>query len=174
MIAAAVAALLSVLAADLQVRDLNGKAQRVELGSTVTVVTFVSTTCPVSNAYNDRMIAAYQDYSKQGVKFVFVDANVNESASEIAAYQKTVGFPFAIYRDQNVAEQLGAQVTPEAFVFDRAGKLRYQGAIDDSRNAARVRNQALRDALDAVLGGKALAQPVLKAFGCTIKKAGRN
>ena len=55
----------------------------------VTVVLFISTICPVSNNYNTRMNDLYRDYSPKGVKFVFVNANQNESAAEVAEYLST-------------------------------------------------------------------------------------
>src|SRR5260370_25084550 len=48
-----------------------------------TVVVFMSTTCPISNAYNERMSALYRDYQGKNVQFVFVNANRNESPAAI-------------------------------------------------------------------------------------------
>jgi len=156
------------------VQDPGGKQTSIIPGKEVTVVTFISTQCPISNDYNDRMSAIYKDYSVKGVKFFFVNANSTEPASVVAEHSKSAGFPFQVYKDQNVADRLNAQVTPEAFVFDLHGKQIYQGYIDDARNAARIRNNGLRDAIDAALAGKQAANPQTKAFGCTIKKARRS
>ena len=45
-----------------------------------------------------------------------------------------------MWKDRNnvVADKVGASVTPEVFVFDKEGLLRYQGQIDDNRNPART------------------------------------
>ena len=160
--------------ADFAVQDLNGQSHTfASLKGDVTVVTFVSVQCPVSNAYNDRMNALYKDYSAKGVKFIFVNANRTEAASEVAEHAKAVGFAFPVYKDagNRVADSFDAQVTPENYVIDRTGTMRYHGSIDDSQNAARVRKQSLREALDAVLAGSAVEAPETKAFGCTIKRA---
>jgi hypothetical protein len=69
-----------------------------------------------------------------------------------------------------VANRFDAQVTPENFVIDSAGVIRYHGSIDDSQNEARIRTRGLRLALDALLGGKPVPIPETKAFGCTIKR----
>lgn len=175
---AAIAAITGAVCArgaePLQVLDPNGKPVSITPGKQVTVITFVSTQCPISNDYNDRMSAIYKDYSSKGVKLFFVNANSTEPANVVAEHSKSAGFPFAVYKDQNAAEKLNAQVTPESYVFDREGKQIYQGYIDDSRNAARIRNNGLRDAIDAALAGKPVANPQTKAFGCTIKKARRS
>jgi alkyl hydroperoxide reductase subunit AhpC len=82
-------------------------------------------------------------------------------------------FKFPVYKDADnvVADRFGAQVTPESFVIDKTGKIVYHGYIDDSRNASKVTDQGLRNALDAVLAGKTVAKAETKAFGCTLKRA---
>lgn len=159
---------------ELSVRDLSGSKQSIVPGGEILVVTFISTACPVSNDYNDRMSAVYNEYAKKGVKFFFVNANSNESVAEVAEHRKEVGFPFAVYKDESAAEKLNAQATPETFVFDKVGKLQYRGYIDDARNPARIQDNGLRNALDAVMAGKPVAHATTKAFGCTIKRARRS
>ena len=106
--------------------------------------------------------------------FVFINANSTEPAAEVAEHAKAHGFPFAVYKDNGAAADLfGAQVTPETFVMDKDGVMRYHGYVDDSANEARAHNQGLRLALDAVLAGKAVPMAQTKAFGCTIKRRRR-
>jgi len=141
--------------------------------ASATVVIFVSTQCPVSNAYNDRMRALYQAYDGKRVQFAFVDANATEAPADIVELETRAKFPFHVYRDVNnvVADKLGAQFTPEVYVFDKKGTLQYHGAIDDSRREASVKQQSARDAIDALLDGKAVTVATTKAFGCSIKRA---
>ena len=158
---------------DFDVTRLTGENVKYsELKGGTTVVIFVSTVCPISNSYNDRMKAIYHDYSARGVHFIFVNANVNESAAEVAEHARAHGFPFAVYKDTTgaAADLFGAQVTPETFVMDKDGVIRYHGYLDDSSNQARVHNQGLRLAIDAVLEGKTVPMAQTKAFGCTIKR----
>jgi thiol-disulfide isomerase/thioredoxin len=158
---------------DFTVSDLQGKSIPFSaLRGDVTAVIFISTRCPISNSYNDRMSALYRDYSAKGVKFVFLNANNNEPPTEIQTHSKQAGFPFPVYKDVNnlVADRFGAQSTPEAYVIDKTGILRYHGYIDDSQNEARVQNKGLRNALDAVLAGQPVPRKETKAFGCTIKR----
>jgi peroxiredoxin len=158
---------------DFTVQDLNGASVPFSsLRGDVTVVTFIATQCPVSNAYNERMKAVYRDYSAKGVKFVFINANSTEPASEVATHAKRVGFAFPVYKDANnvLADRFGAQVTPESYVIDKTGTIRYHGSIDDSMMEARVERRGLRLALDAVLAGQTPPVAETKAFGCTIKR----
>jgi peroxiredoxin len=162
--------------ADFTLSDLAGKEVAFSsLKGAVTVVTFISTICPISNAYDDRMNAVYRDYSSKGVKFIFVNANSNEPASAVEQHARDVGFEFPVYKDARnvVADRFGATVTPESYVIDSSGIIRYHGQIDDNRNQARVRLPALRQALDAVLAGKPVEVRETKAFGCTIKRLRR-
>jgi cytochrome oxidase Cu insertion factor (SCO1/SenC/PrrC family) len=68
---------------DLAVLDLNGHAMRYsKLSGKVTVVAFISTRCPMSNAFNSRLNALYNEFEKR-VKFIAVNSNANESLDEV-------------------------------------------------------------------------------------------
>lgn len=101
-----------------------------------------------------------------------MNANRSEPASEVRQHAKRVGFTFPVYKDPDnvIADRFDAQVTPESYVIDSTGILRYHGSIDDDMNVARVHTQRLRQALDAVLAGKPVPSIETKAFGCTIKR----
>ena len=161
---------------DFEVNDAKGNPVKYSaLKGDTTVVIFISTQCPISNGYNDRMKAVYNDYTAKGVHFVFINANSTEPAADVQKHAESHGFPFAVYKDPNaaVADRFGAQVTPEAYVMDSAGVIRYHGYVDDSVTEARVHVQGLRMALDAVLAGKSVGNAETKAFGCTIKRRRR-
>jgi peroxiredoxin len=158
---------------DFGLKDVQGNpVQFSDLKGDVTVITFIATQCPVSNAYNDRMKALYNDYAPKGVKFVFINPNRTEPAAEVARHAQEHAFPFAVYKDDGnvVADRFGATVTPESFVLDSTGAIRYHGSIDDSQEIRRVQTQRLRSALDAVLAGRTVETAETKAFGCTIKR----
>ena len=157
---------------DFAITNLKGASVNFSaLKGDVTVVMFISTKCPVSNGYNERMEALYKDYAPKGVKFVFINANHNEPPSEVEEHARIHSFSFPVYKDLNneVSDRFGATATPEAFVIDHTGTVRYHGYIDDSQNVARIHNQALRMALDAVMSGGTVPLTETKAFGCTIK-----
>ncbi len=159
-----------------EITDLQGKrVQYADLKGNTTVVIFIATKCPISNGYNERMKALYKEYAAKGAHFIFINANNSEPAAEVAGHAKEHGFEFPVYKDPKnaVADRFGAQVTPEAYVMDAGGIIRYHGYIDDSLNESRIHNQGLRRALDAVLAGKPVEQAETKAFGCTIKRARR-
>jgi thiol-disulfide isomerase/thioredoxin len=138
----------------------------------LTVVMFVSTTCPVSNAYNDRMKQIAADYAKKDVAFVGVDANKQESGDDIAKFTKDKGFAFPWLKDDGnkVADQYNARVTPEVFVVDAKGVVKYHGRIDEKMDGSEIKSPDLKNALDAILAGKDAPAKETKAFGCSIKR----
>ena len=136
------------------------------------VIIFVSTRCPYSNDYEMRMEELSHAAAQRGFGFVGVNANRTEPAEEVVEHSKTDNLTFTILKDVNnrLADILGASFTPESYVFDQGGVLRYHGRIDDSRNAGNVSSHDLQSALDAVAAGKSVAPSETKAFGCTIKR----
>lgn len=143
-------------------------------GEKGTVVLWVSTKCPVSNAYNSRMTALSDKYSGKGFQFVGVNSNRSEGREEIASHALDNGLGFPILKDKKnvVADTYGASVTPEVYVLDAEGVLRYHGRIDDSMNESAVSSKDLESVLDAMIAGETLPKTESKAFGCTIKRAG--
>ena len=141
-------------------------------GKKATVVMFIATRCPVSNAYNTRMVNLAKKYSAQGVAFVGINSNETEPVAECAEHTTANGFPFPVLKDAGdvIADKYDAHVTPETFVIDAKGVVVYHGRIDNSRDLEDVRTHELADALDSVIAGKAVAKPEAKAFGCGIKR----
>jgi len=156
----------------ISVQDLTGKPVEMKTTGKVTAVVFVSAQCPVSNAYNERMNALYDDYAAKGVQFVFVNSNGTEASADVAKHATDKGFRFQVYKDEgnSVADLLGGQVTPHVFLFDKDGVLQYRGAIDDAQNVANVKKTPTRDALNSLLAGQKPAVAEIKAFGCSIKR----
>ena len=154
--------------------DAAGKT--VEVGnwdkSKATVIMFVATQCPVSNAYNERMEKLAKDYSAKGVKFVGINSNKQENSAEIAEHSRENGFTFAVLKDKGnlIADKFGAKVTPEIYLVNSQGELVYHGQIDNSQNQSKVKSRPLAAALDAVLANKPVAQSDVAAFGCSIKR----
>ena len=94
------------------------------------------------------------------------------TAADIKQHAAAKGLTFPILKDagNRVADQLGAQVTPEAYLLDASGKLVYHGRIDNSRNGDSITSTELRDAIEATLAGKPVAKTEVRAFGCSIKR----
>lgn len=166
---------LGSVVGDFTLPDTDGKDHTLASlkGSKGTVIIFIATQCPVSNAYNERMQKLYADYSSRGVNVVGINANSTEPAAEVKQHAADKGLKFTILKDAGnvIADRFDAQHTPEAYLLDSTGKLVYHGRIDNSRAGDAITSSELRDAIEAVLAGKPVEKPEVKAFGCSIKRA---
>jgi thiol-disulfide isomerase/thioredoxin len=59
-------------------------------------------------------------------------------------------------------------------VFDSNRNLRYVGRIDDSEREPLAKTYDLRNALDALLGSREVPEAQTRAFGCSVKWAGKS
>lgn len=138
------------------------------------VVVFLGTECPLAKLYGSRLAELAGEYDPERVAFVGIDANRQDSLTELAAYGRRSGIEFPLLKDNRAeaAQMLGATRTPEAFVLDRTGEVRYRGRIDDQYDVGVVRDEPsrryLREAIDAVLAGKPAPTPQTQAVGCVI------
>lgn len=155
----------------------NVSGTKVELSdfkdSKAIVLMFISTQCPVSNAYNERMVELYNDYKAKNVAVIGINSNKAESPENIKEHAEEHQFGFPILKDVNniIADKLEAQFTPEIFVVNPATyEVLYHGRIDDSQRIAKVQSKDLRAALDEIVSGKPVTKKETKAFGCTIKR----
>jgi len=140
-------------------------------------VIFSCNHCPYVRAWEDRMVQIQADYVDKGVRLVAINSNdpgkhPDDSfpAMKVRAQEKGFNFPYLHDETQEVAHSYGAERTPEIFLFDKAGVLRYHGAIDDVYDDPNeVEVHYLRDALDAVLAGNDPPLAQTPPVGCTIK-----
>jgi len=136
------------------------------------VLVFTCNHCPVAVAYEDRLVALQRDYQGKGVQVVAVCVNKGEADGLEKmierAKDKGFNFPYMIDPTQAIGRKYGARVTPHVFILDQARKVAYIGAIDDSKDVAAVKQQYVRDALDAILAGKEPATKQTKPVGCGI------
>src|SRR5207249_10356098 len=118
-------------------------------------------------------------YQKEGVRFVGINANSQESPKEVAEHARDYEIPFPVLKDVNnvVADQFAAERTPEAFVLDDKQVIRYRGRVNDQfgigfrRPAANRQDLAI--ALDELLAGKPISQPMTPAVGCLIGRVAK-
>lgn len=168
------AAAIGAVVADFTLPDADGSEHSLASlkGKQGTVLIFVSTQCPVSNLYNERMEKLSKDLGALGVNVVGINSNWEETPAIIKAHAAAKNLSFKILKDKGnrVADRLDAQVTPEAYFLDASNKLVYRGRIDNSRQGNAITSQELREAVEATLAGKPVAKSEVKAFGCSIKR----
>jgi hypothetical protein len=140
-----------------------------------TVLVFYSPECPISNSYSPTLATLVDTFVDKPVKWIGVCVDPDLSNAEVEAHARDFGLKLALARDRRgaFARKIGAKMTPEAFVIDAGGKVRYHGRIDDQFAARRVRNAVpsgseLADAIAAVLGGHEVTEPYVAPVGCPI------
>ena len=142
-----------------------------------TLVIFTCNHCPFAKKWESRIVELGNTYEMKGIGVVAINANDPKVAPDDSyegmqqrAKDRGMQFPYVVDATSNVARAFGATKTPEAFVFDKDGKLVYHGAIDDnSDDASKVEKSYLKLALDAVVSGTDVAVKETKSIGCTIK-----
>jgi len=141
-----------------------------------TLVVFTCNHCPFAKAWQSRLVELGNAYPAKGVGVIAINSNDPTNYQEddfpvMQARAKENGFqfPYVVDSTSDVARDFGASHTPEAFLFDKDGKLVYHGAIDDDRDPASVTKHYLRDALDAVVAGAPVPIAETKSVGCSIK-----
>ncbi len=161
--------------ADVKLIGVDGKTTNLHAlkGKTVVAV-FLSFDCPVSNSYAPLLNELAKNYAGKNVAFLAL-APTTDDAAGLAKQAKEFQLCFPLYRDAElkVARAMDAKKVPEAFVLDSDLKLRYRGRIDDAyaqRLAPKKKfdKHDLRDAIDAVLAGKPVKEPITEAVGCPI------
>ncbi len=140
------------------------------------VVCFLGCECPLALQYGPRLQELSRTYADQGVEFIGVNSNPQDSLADVSRYAKTLQLTFPVLKDHDriVAARLNAKRTPEVILLGRQGETLYRGRIDDQYQPGIVRNQAsradLKTAIDEALAGKPVSVPVTDAFGCLIAK----
>ena len=150
------------------------------------VIIFTCNHCPTAQAYEDRLIQVVADYKAKGISFVgispnsplgllyeelgYSDLNDDYEEMKIRVKDKKYNFPY-LYDgdDQAVSLKYGPVATPHVFVFDKDQKLAYRGRLDAVEKPGTANAEDLRTALDAILAGTEVPNPVTKTFGCSTK-----
>ena len=144
------------------------------------IVIFTTNHCPYSVAYEDRINDLDQQYKEKGYPVIAINPNNPQSYPEdsfenmkIRAMEKNFTFPYLFDYGQKIYPQYGATKTPHVFLLEKENNkniVKYIGAIDDNyKDAAKVKNHFLENAVDALLAGEEIEKKTTVAIGCSIK-----
>src|SRR5262245_54547463 len=161
---------------DKTLRGLDGEA--IALAAPVggaTVLIFYSTECPIANSYSPTYGELMAQFHGRPVNWVGICVDPDLSDSEVRTHARDFKLGFKVARDPRgaFAREVGATKTPEAFLIDGHGTVRYHGRIDDQFVARRVRNASpggseLKAALQAVLAAREVAVAYAEPVGCPL------
>jgi peroxiredoxin len=175
-------------APDFALPGIDGKTHHLKdyASAKVLAIVFTCNHCPTAQLYESRIKKLADDYRGRGVTLVAIQPNnpnairldelgytdVSDSVADmkIRAAYRHFDFPYLYDGDtQTVARAYGPKATPHIFIFDHDRKLRYEGRIDNSQRENLVKTQDARNAINALLEGKAPPVDHTGVFGCSTK-----
>jgi peroxiredoxin len=152
--------------------DLHGNSHHLGdyLGKIV-ILDFWSAECPHSERTDYHILSLLEGWNGD-VVLLSIAANRNESRQMVAEAATTRRLSRVLVDAEHVVADLyEAVTTPQVFVCDREGILRYRGAIDNvgfrQRQATRF---FLQEAVEALLAGRLPALGETPAYGCAIMR----
>lgn len=147
-------------------------------GEKGTVIMFICNHCPFVVHVNPEISKLGRVYQPKGIGFVAISSNdvINypDDAPHLMkqkAAEEGYTFPYLYDETQEVAKAYDAACTPDFYLFDGNLDLVYRGQLDDSRpgNGLPLTGTDLRNAMDALLAGKAIDSEQKPSIGCNIK-----
>ncbi|WP_420400397.1 thioredoxin family protein [Flagellimonas sp.] len=147
-------------------------------GEKGTVIMFICNHCPFVVHVNPEISKLGKEYQSNGIGFVAISSNdvINypDDAPHLMkqkAAEEGYTFPYLYDETQEVAKAYDAACTPDFYLFDGNLDLVYRGQLDDSRpgNGLPLTGTDLRNAMDALLAGKAIDSEQKPSIGCNIK-----
>ncbi len=161
-------------------KDFRGKEHSLSdyKDNKLVVAYFFGTECPLAKLYSARLAEMSKEYADKGVAIIGINSNVQDNISEIESHVVRHNVEFPALKDVGnvVADMFGATRTPEVFVLDQEGIVRYTGRIDGQYtfgsgvglSSPVQKREDLKVALNELLAGKAVSEPHVVAKGCLI------
>jgi hypothetical protein len=156
---------------DLALIDVDGARSTLHglAGKLGLVLVTLDAECPVSQRYRPRLAELARRYAPRGFAFAILDLTPH-SLREAKDTPRQSGVRTVRDDGGALAAALRIESTAEAFVIDRAGTLRYRGAIDDQYGISHQRSTAsshwLVAALDNLSTGEEPRVQRTRADGC--------
>lgn len=166
-------------APDFELPDVHGTvhhlARYLETWQAVVVV-MLSNQCPEVNSCIQTLNALQTEFAGQRLAVIGINPNdekqvPEDSYNRMMEFAHTFGIQFPYLRDvtQDVARTFGAEATPQAFLIDATGQIRYNGAVCSSSGSSHATTPYLREAIAQLLAGEPVTTPVTQPTGCPIK-----
>jgi peroxiredoxin len=158
-------------APDFSLPDLSGTTHRLgEVRGRIAVVNFWSAECPWVARVDRELVAGLQAWG-ESLALLTIAANASESDELVAGTARDRRLPLVLRASPEVLEAYAVEVTPQLFVVDAGGLLRYTGAFDDVTFRRRVPTRYyLSEAIAALLSGRLPDPPRTPPYGCTVMR----
>lgn len=147
----------------------------------VVVLEWINPNCPVSRRHAEEATMTDLVAKHGDVVWLAINSTSEESGefmppAEHKKWNAENDIEYTVLYDESgeVGKAYGARTTPHMFIVDEAGKLAYNGAIDDDppgRKAKAKRNNYVHAGLTAKAAGQEIAPATTKPYGCNVKYA---
>lgn len=165
---------------DFQLVDVSGEKKSLadHTNAKGFIIVFTCNTCPVAQAYEDRIIALDQKYKTLGYPVIAINPNDpdvqgGETLEDMKKRSEMKDFTFPYLYDPGnvVAKTFHPTKTPHVFIVHKDANdmiLKYIGAIDDNQEGT-PENKFVENAIADLMQGKDPEIPSTKAVGCAVK-----
>lgn len=158
-----------------RIKDINGtEVDLFHTDSDFTVVVFMGWECPLVRQYVPELKTLRDRWSKKNVRWLAINSNQHDSLTELQYFARKFDFDLPMLKDvgNQLADQFGAQRTPEAFLLNKQQEIIYQGRIDDKFTYGRQREKAVSEflatAIQQAVNQKTIDPPYVEPDGCII------
>lgn len=178
------AAEVGAVAPDFTLIDTDGKQVKLaEYKGKVVVLEWFNPDCPFVKAAHTKgsLVKLAKTHAEKGVVWLAINSGAagkqghGAERNRTARKDFTLDHPVLLDEDGKVGRAYGATNTPHMFVIDKAGKIAYRGAIDNSPDGE-GRSPAdgtlinyVDQAISALTAGKAASTTSTKPYGCSVK-----
>ncbi|MFQ3275578.1 MAG: peroxiredoxin [Candidatus Nanohaloarchaea archaeon] len=141
------------------------------------LVTFMCNHCPYVKAQAEELRKLAEEFSS----IAFVGINPNAETHPGDAVEKmpefveennldASNFYYLVDKDQKIAEQYGAECTPDPFLLDWRHRLYYHGRLNDKMSPNQeVENREIKDIIEDMLKRREPPKNQKPSQGCSIK-----
>ena len=162
---------INLPAPDFSLPDLGGTIHRLgDYRGRIAVINFWSAECPWVERVDRELLAGLTAWG-EGLVLLTVAANASESDALVAATARARRLPLVLRASPGVLDDYAVEVTPQLFVVDAGGILRYAGAFDDITFRRRTPTRFyLSRAIAALLAGRLPDPARTPPYGCTVMR----
>ena len=164
--------------------DSNGKKITLaEFKNKYVVLEWSNPNCPYTRKHysSGNMQSLQKEWTAKGVVWLSVLSSAPGQQGNVTAFEENEylremkAAPTAAILDPSgtIGRLYDAKTTPDMFVIDPQGKIVYEGAIDDQPTpdpaSLKDAKNYVSAALEASMAGRAVAVPVTRSYGCSVK-----
>lgn len=144
------------------------RAKTVVPGKRGTVLIFVASLCPCTDAHRIMIDNLVEANGPKGFNFYSAFSNIGETEERAEYFFRNIGWnmPYYLDSDGKLAQKYRATRTPQTVVLNPKGEVLFNGPIDDANlNQGRVENPFLKNALEEILANKRVRTPLVPPLG---------